>query len=284
MDDEEEVQGIDGVDTILRNIPQILTSIIVIVIAYFVWGFFNSPTGSALGEAVGDMVGLVTEMSKYWYVFVGAWALTFVGPALFGFLSDYADRRDTMTRYKLGLQAMQVQPLREQAEAANRSVVASVAAADGELREQGYTVEAARKLLHAAVSADFDAEGNVVLPANVELDTPTREALRNMRIAVCEASVDTLFMPGGDSAKVRNVRALANLRRVGVYTPSTDARIELVDLMDELSTYDDDRIFSAISEVTEPNKDTGTNMDANTQKNKMDALRNRLTGNSRRQS
>lgn len=53
-------EGVDGVDSFLRNLPQILISVIVIMIAYSVFQFFNSPVGSALGDALGELVGLIS--------------------------------------------------------------------------------------------------------------------------------------------------------------------------------------------------------------------------------
>lgn len=62
-DDED---GIDGIDSFLRNLPQILFSIIIIIVAYGVLKFFQSPVGSALGDSLGAFVGVLTEMLSQW--------------------------------------------------------------------------------------------------------------------------------------------------------------------------------------------------------------------------
>ena len=64
LSDDDE--GIDGVDSFLRNLPQILFSIIIIIVAYGVLKFFNSPVGSALGDTLGTFVGTLTEMLDQW--------------------------------------------------------------------------------------------------------------------------------------------------------------------------------------------------------------------------
>lgn len=89
-DDEDE--GADGIDTFLKNLPQILISVIVIMIAYFVWSFFNSPTGSALGDAVGDLVGMFAQMTENWRLFLLGYVLIALVPAVGRGIAYVADK------------------------------------------------------------------------------------------------------------------------------------------------------------------------------------------------
>lgn len=95
-EDDEEEEGVDGIDTFLKNLPQILISVIVIMIAYFVWSFFNSPTGSALADGIGELVAMVAEMMQNWKMFFWAYILSIALPAMgrtIGSLANFFDRR-----------------------------------------------------------------------------------------------------------------------------------------------------------------------------------------------
>lgn len=93
-EDDEEEGGVDAIDSFLKNLPEILVSVIVIMIAYFVWSFFNSPTGSALGEAAGELVGMIAEMMQKWQLFLFAYVLMALIPAVGRGIAYVADRVD----------------------------------------------------------------------------------------------------------------------------------------------------------------------------------------------
>lgn len=101
--DDEDGEGADAIDSFLKNLPEILVSVIIIMIAYFVWSFFNSPTGSALGNAVGELVGMLTDMMQKWQFFLLAYAvIAFIPLAGRGlaFLVDRFDKRATSNALK----------------------------------------------------------------------------------------------------------------------------------------------------------------------------------------
>ena len=92
--EDDEEGGADAIDSFLKNLPEILVSVIVIMIAYFVWSFFNSPTGSALGEAAGELVGMIAEMMQKWQLFLFAYVLMALIPAVGRGIAYVADRFD----------------------------------------------------------------------------------------------------------------------------------------------------------------------------------------------
>lgn len=101
--DEEDGEGADAIDSFLKNLPEILVSVIIIMIAYFVWTFFNSPTGSALGNAVGELVGMLTDMMRKWQFFLLAYAVIALLPAAgrgLAYLVDRFDKRATSNALK----------------------------------------------------------------------------------------------------------------------------------------------------------------------------------------
>lgn len=101
--DDEDGEGADAIDSFLKNLPEILVSVIIIMIAYFVWTFFNSPTGSALGNAVGELVGMLTDMMRKWQFFLLAYAVIALLPAAgrgLAFLVDRFDKRATSNALK----------------------------------------------------------------------------------------------------------------------------------------------------------------------------------------
>ena len=68
-----EDDGIDGMDSFLRNLPQILFSIVIIMVVYGVMKFLSSPVGASLGDALGALVGIATEAISYWQLFIIGW-------------------------------------------------------------------------------------------------------------------------------------------------------------------------------------------------------------------
>lgn len=93
--EDEEEEGGDAIDSFLKNLPEILVSVIVIMIAYFVWSFFNSPTGSALGQAAGELVGMMTEMMEKWQLFLLGYVLIALIPAVGRGIVWVADKVDS---------------------------------------------------------------------------------------------------------------------------------------------------------------------------------------------
>jgi hypothetical protein len=69
MDDYED-GGVNMVDSLIRSLPQLIGSLVVAMIVYSIYKMFTGQVASALGDIIGGLAGVVTEILQNWRIFL----------------------------------------------------------------------------------------------------------------------------------------------------------------------------------------------------------------------
>lgn len=248
-DVDVDAGGVDGIQTFLESLPQLLISVVVIIIAYFMWTFFNSPTGTALAEALGDLVGIVTEMAKYWYVIAILVLIYALGPAIGRAGEAIASNRFQFASLRSAhqLEEMRMNVAREEAGARAGEVIAAAEEVDRRAQAAGFASVDRAVIGTLASTAQIDEDtGEFKLPPdkqNILRSTGVLEEMKKQRATMGVAALRQIVnSQTADIACYQQVHDLHRLSTRGINnqgllsTLSSDER-ELLTLIG-----DEDRI------------------------------------------
>lgn len=193
--------GIDGIDGLLRSLPEILISVIVIIVAYFIWRFFNSEVGKALSATTTELVSALSDMLSNWRFFLlGFVAVKVLLPLGTNVISFFATRAETssLRRQQLMLNDPELQ---EGVQRARRKMFGARRQAQDALRAAGVDGDEERRAIHEAMNGDDALTPSEIKSRFAGLDADTQSAVHRLSLQSREPAADILQIYKNDPTK-----------------------------------------------------------------------------------